>query len=186
MTSKFVVADYMETLMGARAAKSITVLILWTAFASIFSVMLGYSRVLFAAARDGNFFSIFAKLHPTQAYPFVSVIFLGVVASIFCWLPLRTVVVGIVSIRSIIPFMSQIVGALILRRKQPDRRRPFKMWLYPLPAIVALGLWAKVAISPEKGLRIGALYVIAAGGVFFLIRDALVWGSKPLPANPEN
>ena len=186
MTSKFVVADYMETLIGARAAKSITVLILWTAFASIFSVMLGYSRVLFAAARDGNFFSIFAKLHPTQAYPFVSVIFLGVVASIFCWLPLRTVVAGIVTIRSIIPFMSQIIGALILRRKQPDRRRPFKMWLYPLPAIVALGLWTKVAISPEKGLRIGALYVIAAGGVFFLIRDALLWGCKPLPANPEH
>ena len=186
MTSKFVVADYVQAIIGPRAAASISVLILWTAFASVFSVMLGYSRILFAAASDGNFFSIFARLHPTGAYPFVAVIFLGVVASIFCWLDLGTVIASIVSVRSIVPFMSQIIGALILRRTQPDRPRPFRMWLYPLPAIVALGLWAKVAISPEKGLRVGALYVLATGGVFFLIRDALLWGSKPLPANPEH
>jgi amino acid transporter len=186
MTSKFVVADYMETLIGPRAARSITVLILWTAFASIFSVMLGYSRVLFAAARDGNFFAIFAKLHPTQAYPFVAVGFLGVVASIFCWLPLRTVVAGIVTIRSIIPFMAQIIGAVVLRHTQPGRRRPFRMWLYPLPAIVALGLWAKVAISPEKGLRIGALYVICAGVTFFFIREALLRRDQAPPAHPEH
>ena len=178
-TSKFVVADYMEALIGGRSAQFITVLILWTAFASIFSVMLGYSRILFAAARDGNFFSIFARLHPTQAYPYVSVLFLGAVASIFCWLPLGKVVAGIVSIRSIIPFMAQIIGAVILRQTQPNRPRPFKMWLYPLPAIVALGLWAKVAISPEKGLRIGALYVILAGVVFFFIREAFVRRSRP-------
>ncbi|HEX9164100.1 MAG TPA: amino acid permease [Thermoanaerobaculia bacterium] len=174
MTSKFVVADYMELLAGSGAARLITVLILWTAFASIYSVMLGYSRVLFAAARDGNFFSIFARLHTENAYPYVAVLFLGIVASVFCWLPLRTVVSGIVSIRSIIPFMAQIIGAVILRRTQPDRRRPFKMWLYPLPAIVALGLWAKVAISPEKGLRVGALFVIGAGVLFFFVREALV------------
>ena len=186
MTSKFVVADYMEMLIGPRAARSITVLILWTAFASIFSVMLGYSRVLFAAARDGNFFAIFAKLHPTQAYPFVAVGFLGVVASIFCWLPLRTVVAGIVTIRSIIPFMAQIIGAVVLRHTQPGRRRPFRMWLYPLPAIVALGLWAKVAISPEKGLRIGALYVICAGVTFFFIREALLRRDQAPPAHPEH
>jgi len=173
-TSKFVVADYFETLIGAGSARFITVLILWTAFASIFSVMLGYSRILFAAARDGNFFSIFSKLHPTQSYPYVSVLFLGAVASVFCWLPLGKVVAGIVSIRSIIPFMAQIVGAVALRYKQPDRPRPFKMWLYPLPAIIALGLWAKVAISPEKGLRIGALYVIASGIAFFFIREAVL------------
>ncbi len=184
MTSKFVVADYFEVLTGSGSAKFITVLILWTAFASIFSVMLGYSRILFAAARDGNFFSIFARLHPTGAYPYVSVLFLGAVASVFCWLPLGKVVAGIVSIRSIIPFMAQIIGAVILRRTQPERRRPFKMWLYPLPAIVALGLWAKVAISPEKGLRIGALYVIFAGVAFFFIREALLRRNQSAPTNP--
>jgi amino acid transporter len=173
-TSKSVVADYIRTLVGPRAAKWVSVMILWTAFASIFSVMLGYSRILFAAARDKNFFSLFARLHATEAYPFVSVIFLGVVTAIFCWLPLRHIIGAILSIRAIIPFMAQIVGSIVLRVREPDRPRPFKMWLYPLPAIVALGLWGWVVVSPQKQLRIGALYVIAAGALFFFLREAFV------------
>ena len=172
--SESVVADYIRILVGPNAAKWISVMILWTAFASIFSVMLGYSRILFAAARDRNFFAIFAKLHATEAYPIVSVIFLGIVTAIFCWFPLKHIIGGILSIRAIIPFMAQIVGAVVLRVREPDRPRPFKMWLYPLPAIVALGLWAYVVISPEKHLRIGALYVLAAGILFYVMREVFV------------
>jgi amino acid transporter len=173
-TSKSVVADYIQALVGRRAAKWVSVMILWTAFASIFSVMLGYSRILYAAARDRNFFGVFSRLHATEAYPFVSVIFLGAVTAIFCWLPLKHIIGGILSIRAIIPFMAQIVGAIVLRKREPDRPRPFRMWLYPLPAIVALGLWSYVVISPEKHLRIAALYVMAAGVLFFFVREYFV------------
>jgi APA family basic amino acid/polyamine antiporter len=173
-TSKSVVADYIQALVGPRAAKWVSVMILWTAFASIFSVMLGYSRILYAAARDRNFFGVFSRLHATEAYPFVSVIFLGVVTAIFCWLPLKHIIGGILSIRAIIPFMAQIVGAIVLRKREPNRPRPFRMWLYPLPAIVALGLWSYVVISPEKHLRIAALYVMAAGVLFFFVREYFV------------
>src|SRR5581483_11139396 len=124
MTSKSVVSDYLAVLFGSRASQIISILILWTAFASIFSLMLGYSRILYAAARDGNFFRIFARLHATQAHPYVATIFLGCVAAIFCWLPLRTVLQAILSIRAIIPFMAQIAGAVILRQREPERRRP--------------------------------------------------------------
>jgi amino acid transporter len=172
-TSKSVVADYIRALVGPNAAKWVSVMILWTAFASIFSVMLGYSRILFAAARDQNFFAIFAKLHATEAYPFVAVLFLGAVTAAFVWLPLRHIIAGILSIRAIIPFIAQIIGAVVLRVREPDRPRPFRMWLYPLPAIVALGLWGYVVVSPEKHLRIAALYVIAAGALFFFVREAL-------------
>lgn len=171
--SHFVVADYIRTLAGSTAARWVSGLILWTAFASIFSVMLGYSRILFAAARDNNFFSIFARLHTTEAYPFVAVIFLGVMTAIFCWLPLRHIIGGILSIRAIIPFAMQVAGSIVLRQREPNRPRPFRMWLYPLPAIVALGLWLYVAFSPEKHLRIAALYVMAAGALFYFLRKRL-------------
>ena len=174
MTSKSVVGDYIEVLMGHRAAQVLSVLILWTAFASIFSLMLGYSRILYAAARDNNFFSIFARLHATKSYPFVSVLFLGAIATIFCSFSLRDVLQAILSIRAIVPFMAQIVGAVILRIREPQRPRPFRMWLYPLPAILALGLWSYIVISPEKGLRVGGLYVIGAGIVFYLVREAFI------------
>ena len=171
--STSVVADYIRAIIGPGAAKWVSVMILWTAFASIFSVMLGYSRILFAAARDNNFFGVFAKLHATEAYPFVAVLFLGAVTAIFVWLPLKHIIAGILSIRALIPFMAQIIGAIVLRVREPERPRPFRMWLYPLPAIVALGLWAYVVSSPQKQLQAAALYVIAAGALFFFVREAL-------------
>jgi basic amino acid/polyamine antiporter, APA family len=171
--STSVVADYMRVLAGPRTAQWVSAMILWTGFASIFSVMLGYSRILFAAARDRNFFAIFGRLHATESYPFVAILFLGAVTAVFCWLPLRHIIAGILSIRAIIPFMAQIVGAVVLRVRQPDRPRPFRMWLYPLPAIVALGLWSYVVISPDKHLRAAALYVMGAGALFFFAREAV-------------
>ncbi|HJW95810.1 MAG TPA: APC family permease [Thermoanaerobaculia bacterium] len=173
MTSKSVVGDYIEVLMGHRAAQVLSILILWTAFASIFSLMLGYSRILYAAARDQNFFSIFGKLHATEAYPIVSLLFLGSIAAIFCWFPLKSVLQAILSIRAVIPFIAQIIGAVILRVREPERPRPFRMWLYPLPAIIAVGLWAYIVISPEKGLKVGGLYVMSAGVLFFVLREWL-------------
>ena len=182
MTSTSIVSDYLAFLMGNRAAQIISVLILWTAFASIFSLMLGYSRILYAAARDGNFFRIFARLHATEAHPYVATIFLGTVAAIFCQFNLKHVLQAILSIRAIIPFMAQIAGAVILRQRRPDMRRPFRMWLYPLPAIIALGLWSYIVISPEKGLKVGGLYVIAAGSIFYFARK---WLEGRTNKNPE-
>ena len=178
MTSTAIVSDYLAFLVGPKAAQIISILILWTAFASIFSLMLGYSRILYAAARDGNFFHIFSKLHATEAHPYVATLFLGCVAAIFCSISLKNVLQAILSIRAIIPFMAQIVGAVILRQRDPNRRRPFKMWLYPLPAIIALGLWGYVVISPQKGLKVGGLYVIAAGSLFYFARAWLQNQSK--------
>ena len=174
INSKFVVADYIRRVAGTQAAKWVSAMILWTAFASIFSVMLGYSRILFAAARDRNFFALFGRLHATEAYPFVAILFLGCVTAVFCWFDLKNIIGGILSIRAIIPFMMQIVGSIVLRVREPERPRPFRMWLYPLPAIVALGLWGYVVRSPEKHLRIAALYILAAGALFYFIREAFV------------
>ncbi len=184
--SKSVVADYIRMLVGPNAAKWVSVMILWTAFASIFSVMLGYSRILYAAARDRNFFGVFARLHATEGYPIVSVVFLGMVTAVFCWLPLRHIIAGILSIRAIIPFMAQIVGAVVLRVREPDRPRPFRMWLYPLPAIIALGLWTFVVVSPEKHLRAGALYVVAAGIAFYVMREVFVRRARTQQQTPAS
>ena len=178
MTSKTVVGDYLGVLLGPRWAQVAAVLILWTAFASIFSLMLGYSRILFAAARDGNFFTFFARLHTKHAYPYISILFLGLVATCFTQLSLKHVLQAILSIRAIVPFMAQITGAVILRVREPERPRPFRMWLYPLPAIFALGLWGYIVVSPQKGLRMGGLWVMAAGCLFYVVRELIERSAK--------
>lgn len=186
MASKSTVSDYVGHLAGKPVARLVTVLILWTAFGSVFSLTLGYSRVLWAAARDGAFFKPFARLHATEGYPVVAVLALGGVATIFAWLPLKHVVSAILSIRAIVPFIAQVVAALVLRRTRPDAERPFRMWLYPVPALVALALWTFVLVSPEKGFKATGLLVIVAGTTAFLLRQraARAWPFAPVPPAP--
>jgi fructoselysine transporter len=169
MTSKSTVADFVAVLAGRPIARLVTGLILWTAFASVFSLTLGYSRILYAAARDGNFFPAFAKLHSTGGYPFVALLALGGAAAVFSFLDLRVVVSAIVSIRAIIPFIAQVAAAVVLRKTRPDLARPFRMWLYPLPALVALFLWACVLFSPEKGFKLASVGVLGLGVVAYLV-----------------
>ncbi len=173
MTSRSAVADAVEAVAGVGVARVATGLILLTAFGSVFSLTLGYSRVLYAAGRDGNFFRVFARLHPAGGYPTVALSALGGVAALFCFLPLGVVLKAIVSIRALVPFVAQIAGALVLRRRFPHAARPFRMWLYPLPALVALGLWLFILFSPGKGFQAMGLAVLAAGAIAFVLRSRL-------------
>jgi len=132
------ISTLMERLYGTTAGTIATLLIMWTAFASVFSLLLGYSRVPYAAAEDGNYFKIFAKLHEKDRFPYVSLLIMGAFAALFCFFRLADIIAAMVVIRILIQFIAQIVGLLILRKRRPDVPRPFRMWLYPLPAIIAL------------------------------------------------
>jgi APA family basic amino acid/polyamine antiporter len=135
---KFVISVMMERLYGHTAAIVATLLIMFTAFASVFSLLLGYSRVPYAAALDGNYFKIFARLHPKHHFPYVSLLIMGGIAMLFCFFKLSDVIAALVVIRIMVQFLAQIVGLLILRVARPDVPRPFKMWLYPVPAVLAV------------------------------------------------
>jgi amino acid transporter len=109
-----------------------------TAFASVFSLLLGYSRVPFAAARDGNYFQAFGKIHPDLRIPHVSLITLAAVAALCCFFTLQELIASLVIIRIMMQFIVQAIGLLYLRASRPDFPRPYRMWLYPVPAILAI------------------------------------------------
>ena len=129
--SPFIASVYIETLQGATAGKVMTGLLLWIAFSSVFSLLLGYSRIPYAAAMDGNFFRVFARLHPKGQFPYVSLIALGIVASIFSLGHLSEVIGSLVATRVLIQYLPQTVGFFLLRLKSPELQRPFRMWFYP-------------------------------------------------------
>jgi fructoselysine transporter len=140
--SPSVVSLFMETLYGPVAANIATILILWIAFASLFAVVLGYSRVPYAAAADDSFFPIFKKLHPTKNFPYISLLFIGALGFLFSMLfKLVYVIKAILAMRILIQFIGQAVGAVLLRRRYGKEKLPFKMWLYPLPVILAILAW---------------------------------------------
>ena len=163
---------YAATGWGAAAGRLGALLVMWTAFASVFSLMLGYSRVPYAAARDGNFFRIFGRLHPTKHFPYVSLLMLGGVAALFCFLELKDVIAALVVIRIVLQFLLQQIGLVWLRRTQPALPRPFRVWFYPWPpALAAVGFIYILFSRPDFQRELGyAAALILSGVALYLVR----------------
>lgn len=168
--SDFIVSTFVETLYGPSAAKLATILVLLVAFSSLFAVLLGYSRVPYAAAADGQFFRIFARLHPTRQFPYVSLLFLGGLGFVFSLLfRLGDVITAILAMRIIIQFVGQAVGLLLLHRRRKAAEFPFRMPLYPLPVLLAIGIWLFIFFSTGTTFMLSGLTVISLGVVAFLV-----------------
>jgi amino acid transporter len=167
MESKNIAADFMETLYGRPWAVAFTWLILWTAAACMFSITLGYSRIPFAAARQGDFYGVFGKLHPEGKYPWVSLLALGVLTSLFCFLDLTTVISAAVCVRIVVQFLGQIVALHIVRTTRPDIHLPFRMWFYPIPSLIAAAGWVFVLATADRFALLLSLGVVLSGlGVY--------------------
>ncbi len=172
--STFIVSTFVERLYGITAAKFATGLVLWVAFASLFAVVLGYSRVPYAAAADGAFFKVFARLHPTKHFPHVSLLALGATAFVFSMLfKLSEVITAILAMRILIQFIGQAIGVILLRKKNGTTNLPYKMPLYPLPVIVIIITWLLVFISTGKNFMLSGLAVILAGIITYIIKTKI-------------
>jgi amino acid transporter len=169
--SSFIVSTFVERVYGGQWATLATALILLTALGSVFAAMLGYSRVPYAAALDGNFLSIFARLHPTKRFPHISLLALAAAAIVFSLsLKLRDSIRAILAMRCIIQFIGQAVGLMLLRRRWGSERLPFRMWLYPLPVVVAMIGWAAIFISTGRRPMLASLAAAIAGILVYLGR----------------
>jgi len=166
--SNFVVSVLMERIYGAGVSRVFTALILWTAFASVFALLLGYSRVPFAAARDGYFFKSFAHVHRAKGFPDVSLVVLGALSIACCALSLGTVIDALIVTRILVQFIGQIAAVILLRRRRPDMPRPYRMWLYPAPAIVALAGWIFIFATSGAAVIVFGLAGLAIGVACFL------------------
>jgi amino acid transporter len=167
MESKNIAALFMERLYGRTTAVVFTGFILWTSIACMFAATLGYSRIPYAAAKRGDFFPVFAYLHPTGHYPLVSLVVFGVLTAAFCFLDLGTIISAAVCVRIGVQFIGQIVGLHLLRTTRPDVKLPFRMWLYPLPSLIALAGWLFVLTTADRQVLLLSLLVLISGiGVF--------------------
>jgi amino acid transporter len=171
-----VASAIVEHAFGAIAAGFVTLLILVTAFASVYGCLLGYSRIPFAGAQDGIFFGQFAHLHPKHRFPDVALVAMGLFALVGCLFPLDQVInaltTGIVLIQSV----AQIVALFFVRRR--GVQAPYRMWLYPLPALIALAGWVYVFLSAGFGAIAFGIVSLAAGALVFLVR---AWRSRDWP-----
>ncbi len=169
--SEFVISLFMERLAGSTAAIIVTCLILWVAFASLFSATLGYSRIPYAAAADGAFFKVFAKLHPTKQFPHISLLFLGGLGFVFSLLfRLSDVISAILAMRILVQFIGQAIGLILLHKARGKQFFTWKMPLFPLPVYLAIILWAGILFSTGLNMILAGIGVIAAGTIVYFIK----------------
>ncbi len=179
--STSIVSDFIQRLYGSTAARVVTVLVLWTTLASIFAVLLGYSRVPYAAAVDGRFFKIFARLHPTKNFPTFSVLFIGVTSAAACLLNLDALINALIVIQVLVQFLAQVFAVTLIRRNRPDIARPFSMPLYPITSIIAFLGWLYI-LAASGLVYIAAGFALLAFGIAAYLLRARTTGEWPYEA----
>jgi fructoselysine transporter len=178
-SSDFVVSLFIEHLYGHTTAMVVTGMVLIVAASSLFSLMLGYSRIPYAAAQDGNFFSAFATLHPTKNFPHVSLLVLATIGVVFSLtLTLGDAIKSIITMRVFTQFISQAVGLLILRHRVGAHAMPWRMWLYPVPALLAITAWLWVFSGAAPQKQVVGVVAPVVGIMVFLV---LARGRKRWP-----
>ena len=167
--SGFLISAMMEKIYGTKIATAFTAMVLWTAFGSVFALLLGYSRIPYAAALDGYFFKVFGRLHPTKRFPYVALIVLGLISIVCSFFSLDMVIDALISTRILVQFVGQIFALILLRKRAPDITRPYKMLLYPLPCLIALIGWIFIFATTAWPVILLGLGTLALGAVFFFV-----------------
>jgi len=186
--SHAVVSEFIGKLHGPRAAAVMTCLILAATLGGIFTMILGYSRILYAAGAEGNFFKAFGRVHPTGHFPTVSLLAINAMAIPLCWLSLERLLSALMIIQIVFQFIPQIVAVFAIRKYRKEIHRPYGMWLYPVPALVALAGWIYVATTPEQRQFLNtALLLLLFGLGAYLIRSraARSWPFAPAEKRPS-
>ncbi len=176
--SHAVVSEFIGKLYGSRAASVMTCLILVATLGGIFTMSLGLSRILYAAGAEGSFFKVFGRVHPTGHFPTVSLLAINAMAIPLCWLSLERLLSSLMIIQIIFQFIPQIFAVFAIRKYRSEIERPFHMWLYPLPALVALVGWIYVAATPDQRQNLGTaliLLVLGLGAYYLRARAVKIW-----------
>ena len=178
VVSHAVVSEFIGKLHGARAASIMTGLILAATFGGIFVLSLGYSRILYAAGAEGNFFQVFGRVHPQGHFPTVSLLAINTLAIPLCWFSLERLVSALMIIQIVFQFVPQVLAIFAIRIYRKEIPRPYGMRLYPAPALVALIGWIYVAATPEQRQYLGSalvLLVLGLGAYFLRARAVRSW-----------
>lgn len=172
IASLFIARTFADPAAGRIAALVMTVMIQFVAGASLYAVILGYSRIPFAAARDGQFFKVFATLHPTKAFPHIALLTVGLLAVPFCFFSLGQLATWLTQVQVLLCFLWQCAGVILLYRHRKDIPQPFVMWLYPFPALLSFALWFYIFISGSfEGVIFSFVYLAGSVAAYVAFRS---------------
>ena len=183
VASVFIARTFSDPETGRMAGIAMTGLILFVAAASLYATILGYSRVPYAAARDGDFFRAFAHVHATKRFPDLSLATIAIVSIPFCFFTLGQLVSWLIQVQVLLRFIWQCAAVILLRRYRPDIPQPFTMWLYPWPAVLSGALWLFIFFTgPWEGIVFSFAFLFAGVAAYGVWSKA---APSPTPQAPS-
>jgi amino acid transporter len=185
VASIFIERTFTDPEAGRIAGLVMTGLILFVAASSLYAVILGYSRIPFAAARDGDFFRVFARIHPTKHFPHVSLLVIGAISIPFCFFTLGQLVSWLMQVQILLRFIWQCVAVILLHRYRKDIPQPFVMWAYPVPALLSLALWLYIFFTgPGEGIGFSVGFLALSVAAYYLFLRTRGGEASPPPTAP--
>jgi amino acid transporter len=184
MHSQAIVADFMVRAYGPVGGTSIAVLILIAAFGSVLAILLGYSRIPYAAAVEGQFFAVFARLHPTGGFPYVSVLTVGFFSALACLFSLESLITALIVTQTLLQFAAQCVAVILLRLQRRETGDVYRMPWFPVPALIALAGWIYIVVtSGVRYMALAGVFLLAGIAVFLMrARQQAEWPFAEVPA----
>jgi amino acid transporter len=160
-------AEFMGRIHGSWAPALVSGLLIWSCVGSAFAGLLGYSRIPYGAARYGHFFAPLARVHPVHHIPHVALALVGGLTLFWSFFDLGDVIQALVATRIVEQFIGQAIGVMLLRRRDPQRPRPYRIPLYPWPCLIAALGWLYVYASARPAFIVLGLATLAAGAGAF-------------------
>ncbi len=163
-----------ELTWGRWAAIGVTLLVLVTAFASLYGNLLGFSRIPFAAARDGAFLPAFARLDERRDIPHVALVAVGGLSLLASLFTLDQVIAFLTAGIVLVQGVAQVFA--LFRLRAHAMVAPFRMPLYPLPALVALIGWTLAFVyTGFTAIALGLGWLAIGAVVFLAVARARRW-----------
>ncbi|MET0595875.1 MAG: amino acid permease [Polyangiaceae bacterium] len=158
-------------LLGFRTLASIMAIGAVVAMSAVLlAFQLGQPRIFFAMARDGLLPPVFARVHPRFRTPYVGTIITGVIVAISPTFLTESQALELTNIGTLFAFILVSLGVIVLRWREPDRHRPFRVPGYPVTPLLSAGCcfflmlglpasnWWRFAIWLAIGLAIYMAY----------------------------
>ena len=131
-------ADTMQLLIGPRGAALISLAVMLSAFGTINAQLLSVPRVYFAMARDGLFFRWIERVHPRYRTPAAAILAQGIWASGLALSGTYQQIITYTAFPNYVFLSLGVVGLIVLRIREPDLPRPYRVWAYPLTPLLFL------------------------------------------------
>lgn len=153
-----------------------SVLLLIVAASSLFALLLGYTRIIYAASMEGMHLKIFQHLHPTKNFPDYALLIFGSIAIVSCLVFNKPsdVFRFIVVTRIFIQFIPQVVGLALMRIKKRTHELNYKMPFFPIISTISILAWLFVFCTSGYKYSLFGISIILLGLlIYFLYIDKL-------------